>query len=159
MALSRFPKSMADNVDAVLGVAGVIRHVISSSGDLSFRNLDQLQSGLEVAKTTFIQALTEGQKAPAAAESFMASVNGPASLAEYQEKAIAIETAASAWNAVLSETLNRMSTTDLIALVTRPDSQTRHIERASFIPATIADPLRKSVELAALLTAFESAGA
>lgn len=158
MALSRFPKVMADNVDAVLRAADAIRHVASSTGDLTFRNLDAVQSGLELAKLTFIEALTEGQKAPVAAQQFMASVNGPVSLAEYQAKAGAIEVAAAAWNAKLAATLASLPNADLIALVTRPDSQTKHIERAAFIHAAVADPLRQSQELLDLLSAFESVG-
>lgn len=158
MALSRFPKVMPENVDAVMAAASVIRHVRNATGDLLFRDLDRIQSGLEQAKITFAAALTEAQKAPAAAESFMASVNGPATIADYQAKASEIETVAAAWNARLAQALADLSNAELIMLVTRPDSQTKHIERASFIPASVADPLRQSAELGALLDAFEAVG-
>jgi hypothetical protein len=88
----------------------------------------------------------------------MISVNGPATLLEYQQKAGGIEVAAAAWNARLAETLATLTAADLIALVTRPDSQTKHIERSAFIPAVVADPLRQSAELGALLASFEAVG-
>lgn len=158
MALSRFPTVMPQNVEAVLRAASAIRHVRLATGDLLFRDLDAVQAGLEQAKITFVAALTEAQKAPEAAQAFMASVNGPVTLAQYQQGAVTIETAAAAWNARLAATLASLTSADLITLVTRPDSQTKHIERSAFIPAVVADPLRQSAELGALLASFEAVG-
>lgn len=156
MTLSRFPKAMADNVDAVLRTVDLIRHVANASGDLLFRDLDEIQQGLARSKTTFLQAMAEGQKAPASAEAYMVSVNGPATLADYQGHAEDIEAAAAAWNARLAQALAEIPGSDLIYMVRDDRTQTKVIERARFVPATIADPLRQSTEMTGLAAAFDA---
>jgi len=158
MSLSRFPKAMAENVEAVIRTAAALRHVTSSSGDLLFQDIRAIQSGLEQSKLTFLAALQEGQKSATAAEAFMVSINGPSTLAAYQKGAGSIENAAASWNARLSQALSEMTSADLIKVVIRPDTQTKHVEWAAFIPALVADPLRQSVDLADLIEAFAALG-
>lgn len=158
MALSRFPAMMDANVSAVLRTATALRFIRDSTGDLAFRHLDAVQSGLEQSKVTFGMAFAEAQKAPEAATAFMASIGGPASLQDYGAGAIALEAAAGDWNGRLSAALASIPAADLITTVLRAETQTRHIEHAAFISAVIADPLRQSPELAALIAAFESLG-
>lgn len=159
MALSRFPLAISENANAVLDVARTIRQIRDGAGNLTFTDLDRLQTGLERAKVTFLTAMAEAAKSPAAAQAFMAGMNGPATLTEYQALAQDIEIAASAWNARLSAALASVPTGDLIRLVTRSPSQTRHIERVTVLGADLADPLRQSAELTALLASFEAVGA
>lgn len=156
--LSRFPKVMSDNVDAVIRCADQARHIANATGDLPFRDLEMLQMLLENAKMTFLTAMSEGMKSPQAAEAFMISVNGPATLSAYQNTAVSIETAAAGWNAKLAQTLAELPNSVLISVIVRPDSQTKHIERPSFIPAIYADQLRQSAELGSLVAAFDAAG-
>lgn len=156
MTLSRFPKAMADNVDAVLRTAELISHVANSSGDLMFRDLDEIQQGLARSKTTFLKAMAEGQKSPAGAKAYMVSVNGPATLADHQGHAGDIEAAAAAWNTRLAQALAAMTSSDLIYMIRNDQTEAKFIERARFMPAAIADPLRQSTEMTALVAAFDA---
>ena len=113
------------------------------------------------AKATTLNALSEGAKAPEAAELFMAGLGGPATLAEYHAAAVDIESKAAAWNARVAICLAGLPVNAVIGMVVvdRDGIITRHIEHKSFIPAEHADPLRKSDELASLIAAFEAVGA
>ena len=158
MALSRFPTAMPQNVEAVLRASAALRNIRDTTGPLAFRYLDAVQSGLENAKTTFLRAMGEAKKAPPAAEAFMVGVNGPATLTEYQKGFEAIGAAATDWNARLATVLTKIPAAELIALGTRVETGTRHIEHAFEINAALADELRTSTELSTLIAAFEAVG-
>jgi len=146
---------------ATLAAATALRHVRDTSGDLTFRALDTLQEALFRAKVTTYAALVEGGKAPVAAQEFMAGIGGPATLAAYQTAAMNIEMKAAGWNSALSAALAGLTGPELISMITRNVNgvEAKYIERATFIPAAKADPLRASPELDALISAFEAVGA
>ncbi len=158
--LSRFPVVMPQCVEAVLAVAAALRHVSQSSGDLTWRDVNAIQDGLHRAKETTAAALAEGQKAPAAAEAFMASIGGPATLAEFAALAADIEAKATAWNVRLAAALAELTADEVIFLGHRGEgaAATRHVQYRHFLPARVADPLRQSDELAALVAAFVAVG-
>lgn len=161
MALSRFPAMMDAAVEAVLQTAEAMRYVRDARGDLLWSSLDAVQDGLRRAKVTTYATFAEAAKQPAAAEAHMASLGGPATIAAYQAKAVAVEVAAAAWNAWLAGYLATLPTGSLIGMVTNGADgiETRHIEWAAFIPGDLAAPLRASAQLAALIAAFEAVGA
>lgn len=161
MPLSQFPTTMPAAVAAVLAVADALRHIRDASGDLTMHAINAAQDGLRQAKATTMGALSEGAKAPDAAEAFMAGLGGPATLAEYHAAAQDIEVKAAAWNARVAACLRSLPVESVIGMVVldRDGIVTRHIEHKSFIPAEHADPLRQSAELAALIGAFEAVGA
>lgn len=161
MPLSQFPTAMPAAVTAVLSVAAALRHIRDASGDLTLHAINAAQDGLRHAKATTLGALSEGAKAPEAAEAFMAGLGGPATLAEYNAAAVEIEAKAAAWNARVAACLASLPVDAVIGMVVvdRDGIITRHIEHKSFIPADYADPLRHSDELAALIAAFEAVGA
>lgn len=161
MALSQFPSVMPAAVSAVLRAASALRYVRDTSGDLPFRSLNDVQDALREAKTTTFAALSEGAKAPIAAEAFMAGLGGPSSLADYQASAMNIEAKASAWNALMASTIHSLPVDAVIGMVTlaMDGIETKHIEYRSFIPATYAEPIRSSQQLADLIAAFEAVGA
>lgn len=161
MALSRFPAVMDAAIYAVLQTAEAMRYVRDARGDLMWSSLDAVQDGLRRAKVTTYATFAEAAKQPAAAEAHMASLGGPATIAAYQAKAVAVETEAAAWNAWLAGYLATLPTGSLIGMVTNGADgiETRHIEWAAFIPGDLAAPLRASAQLAALITAFEAVGA
>lgn len=160
MGLSRFPAVMDAAVEAVLTTTEALRYVRDARGDLLWPSLDAVQDGLRRAKLTTYATFAEAAKQPAAAEAHMASLGGPATIAAYKAKAVAVEMAAAAWNAWLSGYLATLPTGVLIGLaVNSADGiETKHIEWASFIPGDLAAPLRASAQLAALITAFEAVG-
>ncbi|MFC3169208.1 hypothetical protein [Paracoccus fontiphilus] len=161
MPLSQFPTAMPAAVSAVLRVAAALRYIRDSSGDLPFRALDELQDALRASKITTFAALSEGAKAPEAAEAFMSGLGGPVTLAAYEAAAMDIEAKASAWNTYLGGVLQSLPVDAVIGMVTISTDgvDTRHIERRAFMPAAYADPLRASQELADLAAAFEAVGA
>lgn len=158
MALSRFPKAFDDNIVAVQSAGDAIRYVVGASGDLLFRDIDRIQSGLELAKVTFGFAFAEASKSPIAATEEMQRMGGPASLQEYGGHAQTIETAASAWNQFLDARLQEVPVIDLIALATNPGTGTRRVERGLVIKGALAASIRSSSELAFLLGSFEAVG-
>ena len=161
MPLSRFPKAMDDTTAAVLRVGDLLRHITTSTGDLPYRTLDELQAALRDAKTASYAVLAEGAKSPEAAEAHMASVGGPLTLADFEVKAADIETKAAAFNTALAGLLSSLSADELIGLdtVDRDGLSTKAITRRAFVPAAEADPFRVDPAVSDLLAAFEAVGA
>jgi hypothetical protein len=152
---------MSAAADAVLRAGEALRHVRTSSGDLTFRDLDLVYQGLSDSKVNALAALAEGGKAPTGAEEFMAKMGGPATLADFQVKLEDIETKAAAFHAEVTATFAAIPSSSLIAVKTRNlgGVTVPFIERGAFIPATYANPLRTSAALADLQAAFEAVGA
>ena len=161
MGLSRFPAVMDAAVEAVLKTADAMRHVRDARGDLLWSALDAMQDGLRQSKATTYATFVDATKQPESAEAHLKSLGGPATLADYQDKAVAVELAAASWNHWLQSYLGTLPATTLIGLVVRSDNgvETKHIERGYFIPAELAAPLRACPQLAALINAFEAVGA
>ncbi|AVO36589.1 hypothetical protein [Pukyongiella litopenaei] len=159
--LSQFPRVMDRCVRAVIVAAEALRRVRDGTGDLSIRDLHAIQQGLRSSKYQTYQVLTEAAKAVPAAEAYMASVNGPATIAAFQAQAVVLETAAAAWNARLDAMIATLTGPEVIGLVVRnfDGVQTKDLTFASVIPETKAAPLRASTELAALIAEFEVVGA
>ncbi|MBL4929342.1 hypothetical protein [Fuscibacter oryzae] len=152
---------MQQAVDAILQTAESLRFVRDTQGDLPWMYLDAVQNGLRASKVATYAVFAEAPKQLAFAEQHMASIGGPASIAEYQAKAVQVEIAASAWNAFLTGFVEGLPHTALIAIVVQSydNIQTKHIERPGFIAAAEAAALRAAPELAALIAAFEAVGA
>jgi hypothetical protein len=161
MALSRFPAAMDAAIEAVRQTGDALRYVRDAQGDLMWSSLDDIQTGLRRSKATTYATFAEAAKQPQAAEAHMASLGGPATIADYQAKAIVVEQAAAAWNSWLAAYLVTLPSSVLIGMVVYSTDgiETKHIERPAFIPASSAAPLRASAELAALIDAFEEVGA
>jgi hypothetical protein len=161
MVLSKFSSVMPLAVVASIDCANALRYVRDTSGDLTFRALNNVQDGLATAKITTGEALTEGTKQPAHAESFMASLGGPATLAEYYAAAQDTEIKASAWNVELAALLSSLTADELIGLEPAGVAPLDYklIEHRSFIPAAKADPFRSNQALADLIASFEAVGA
>lgn len=161
MPLSQFPTAMPAAVAAVIHVATVLRYIRDTSGDLTFNALNDVQNALRISKATTYAALQEGAKSPAASESFMASIGGPETLADFQAAAFDLEAKASAWNSLVAATLSTLPVDKVIGMVTVSTNgiETRHIEYKTFIPADLAAPIRTSQQLADLISAFEAVGA
>lgn len=161
MPLSQFPSAMDAAASAVIGAAAAMRVVRDGTGDLTFRELSRVQSGLRAAKAATVRALAEGHKATAAAETHMASVGGPATLAEFQIEAAAIEVQAAVWNVALADTLAALTSAELVELATDTSAgvAVKVIRFLEAIPEAKAAPLRDGLPLAELIAAFEAVGA
>ncbi|RAP39424.1 hypothetical protein BYZ73_20640 [Rhodovulum viride] len=161
MALSQFPTVMPQAVSAILGAATALRYLRETSGDLTWYSVEAVQTALRSAKASTLAAIAEAQKAPAAAEAFMAGIGGPTALPDLIALADEIEAAASAWNDALTAWVSGLPASDLIRVVTIATDGilTRHIERPAFVPAARAAALRARPELAALIGAFDAVGA
>mgnify|MGYP000454050762 CR=1 FL=1 len=161
MTLSKFPTVMPEAVAASIAVADALRYVRDSSGDLTFAALHAVQEGLAGAKLTTAAALTEGQKQPAAAESFMAGLGGPTTLAAFYAASVDLEAKAAAWNVALAGLLSSLSADELIGLELHGVDPLSYklIRHKAFIPAAKADPFRANQALAELIAAFEAVGA
>lgn len=164
MALSRFPAAFDTAAVAVLDSAQRFKALRDQGGDLTWRALESAQDSLRSAKIAALSALTEAAKASdkSAVEAFMASMDGPATLAEFQAALGAVEAASSAWNDTLTTFLAGLPNGDLIGVSVQDTglpTETRHITRPHFIPAERAASLRSSPDLNALVKAFEAVGA
>lgn len=161
MTLSKFPTVMPEAVTASIAVADALRYVRDTSGDLTFAALHNVQEGLARAKMTTAAALTEGQKQPVAAESFMAGLGGPTTLATFYAASVDIEAKAAAWNVALAGLLSSMTADELIGLELHGVDPLSYklIRHRAFVPAARADPFRSNQALADLIAAFEAVGA
>lgn len=161
MGLSQFPAAMDRLIGAVRATRTALQDVRDATGALSFRDLGRVQAGLRASKIAGIAVVTEGAASPAAAEAHMASLGGPATMAEFQATMADVEAKAATWNVALEAALAGLSNAELITLAfdTRNGVSTRAIEFKQEIPALKAAPLRQSAEIADLLDAFDAAGA
>lgn len=162
MPLTTFPADMNAAVTAVLYSANAFRAIMTQSGDLTWRMLEDAQNSLHTSKTACITAIASASLATTAAEAYMASINGPESIAAFQTSMAAVETAASAWNTALYAFLISLPSTELIGLYTRNTglpNETKYIGRPAFIPAEYANALRALPALSGLVAAFEAVGA
>lgn len=160
MSISRFPSALSSLADAVGTVASTLRGIQSASGDLEIIQLDLCAQQMRAAKVAAIRLLSEAQKARAAAvEQQMSDMGGPATLADLQQGLSQINSALTAWDDRQASAFLAMGPGWQMVTVTRDGVSTRHLEPIRFISAAVADPLRQSSELAALIAAFEAIGA
>lgn len=159
-SLSRFPSVMPLAVEAVIGVTAALKHVRDTTGDLRFRDIQNVQRGLHSAKKYSIGALQEGAKAPAAAQAFMAGLGGPATLADFQAKVMDIEAKAASWNALLVAFIDGLpaSAFAVVAPLTVDGVESHQFQQTEFAKEAEAETLRKSAALQALIEAFEAVG-
>lgn len=163
-SISLFPEAMPKAARASIKAADALRALRDSTGDMPFNLIEVVQGSLGNAKSATYDALSEGNKQPIAAEAFMASIvgpGGPATLAEFQTSAFAIETKAAAWNVALEAAILSMTSDELIGMAIRGVAPKTYKmpEYKGIMPAAKADALRASVALSDLITAFESVGA
>lgn len=161
MSLLQFQIIMPKAVQSVVSSAGALRDIRDGVGELHFRDLNLAQQHLHGAKINSIGALTEGQKATVAAEAFMQSLGGPATLGAFAVRMAEIEAKASAWNARLKSWLETLPSSAFVKMVVRSQDgiDAKHIGQTQVATEMQADPLRSSVELADLIAAFEAVGA
>lgn len=159
--LLRFGTIMPQAAAATIAAADALRFVRDSSGDLTVAALDAVQTGLARAKAATYAALAEGARNPVLAAGFMATIDGPESLAVYQANAVAIEARAAAWNAMLQTQLRALPPATLISLAVTSSNgiESKRIETVRFLTSAQASGIRTSSELADLIAAFEAAGA
>lgn len=159
MALSMFPGEMIGAARAVIIAADAARAFRDGIGDADWSELDAIQNGLRGAKIGCLRAIAEAQKAPAAAETYMASMGGPVTLAAFIAAMTDIEVKAAAWNGALATWLGAISATELVSLDVDQASATRFINRRLPILGSTVASLRASSELDALILALEAVGA
>ncbi|MBL3569931.1 hypothetical protein BV509_01100 [Rhodovulum sulfidophilum] len=161
MALSRFPAVMPRAAEAVIAAADALRYIRDTSGDLRLREIDGAIEALRTAKLACLAALAEGQKQPAAAEAFMASLGGPETLADFGAALVQIDAAATAWNDSWAAWLGTLAVSDLIqpATMIREGVDTRYIARIEAVSDATAAPLRQAQALDDLIAALEATGA
>lgn len=159
--LSQFPGVMDRCVRSVISAAVALRRVRDGTGDLSMRDLHAVQQGLRGSKHNTYKVLAEAAKAPGPAEAYMASVNGPATIAAFQAQAVVLEAASAAWNTRLDAMIATLTGPEVLGLVIHDHEgiQTKGLAYAPAIPAAKAAPLRSCAELAALIAEFEAVGA
>lgn len=164
MSIWAFTGPMDRAAVAVERALAVLRHIHTARGDLPYRDLDMAQEALREAKVASLAILTRAATATnvAAAEAHMASLGGPATMAEFTARVTVIEGKSASWNTALAACLAGLGSAGLPVMVTRTVDgiSTQHIERPHAIPGVLADPLRTSTELAELAAAFfEAVGA
>lgn len=160
MALSRFPKAMDDAANAVIRLTEAAKFLHDSSGDLRLQHIDRIQDALRAAKVAATAVMIEGQKAPANAEAFMASMGGPATLQDFGAAMADLEAKSSAWNDVLAAWVADLPAKSFaeVATVSREGIDTRHILRTEMCDDATAAPLRTSTALNDLISALEAVG-
>jgi hypothetical protein len=158
MALSRFAIALPRAADAFQNAADALRYIRDTQGDLPWQFLESAQTKLAVARVTGADALAEANRQPVGAEAFLASIGGPAALAEFSTLLTTIGTRMNQWNSGVTSLIALLNGPELIALVRRADGAT-YFERVGFLTAARADVLRGSNQLANLIAAFEAVGA
>lgn len=159
--LSRFAMALPRAADAFLNAADALRFIRDSGGDLTWRALEDAQQKIAIAKATGLDAYTEAQRQPAAAQQFLADIGGPETLAEFNTLLGQLNTAMNAWHAGLTALIDLMDGTEFMTVVQRGTGagSTFHFERVGFLAEARADVLRNSTQLANLIAAFEAVGA
>ena len=161
MALSLFPPRMNEAAERVVATATLLRSIRDSAGDMPWAWLQDLQNQLELVEIAAGRALAEGQKSPASATTYMVNMGGPATLAIFQQRLGEAKSAGVAWGSML-ETWLKSKPASLVQTVERVGrgggQDTARLVGVTMIPATAANEIRNSAELATLITAFEAVG-
>lgn len=162
MPLSTFPTDMSAAASSVIQAADFLRRLRDGAGVLNWGDITNCQRLLHRAKTTSVAAMTEGYKAREAAEAYMRSINGPETLETFGSQLMAVEAAAAGWSQLLRDTVTALPGSafmEIGSVDTGLPTETAMPFRNDSLPAATAISLRQSAELAALIAAFESAGA
>ena len=163
MPIPRFDAAFDAAVEAMQAAADLLRYLSSSTGDMQAAVIFQrIPDAMAQAKSTAVAALTECGKAPEAATAALGRYPGaPQSVSAFLAAVTAVEAAAQLWNADLAAWLAGLEIADLVALRgvdLGAGPVARFVWSDGFTEAKIAD-LRASTGLAALIEAFEAAGA
>lgn len=174
MTLRMYRNSVPAAMTAATHAADQLRALQGGAGDLPFSQIETVQRALGRSKVTALAAITdlstasqESTAEAAEAETFLANYGGPASIADFQSHLASIDTAAGDWAARLKAAVREVSTTAATSGIYFVDIEPRdfsgtQIKMVSYfdrMTSAIATPLRASSELAALIAAFEAAGA
>jgi len=163
MPIPRFYATFDAAVRAMQDAADKLRYLAGSTGAMNASTIfADIPNALAEAKATAVAALTECSKNPVAATEALASFPGaPQSVASFLAAVTAVEAAATAWNADVAVWLAGLSIADLVALqgVDRGAGPVAQFVWATSFTEEKVAPLRQSDGLAALIEAFEAAGA
>ena len=163
MPIPRFDAAFSAAVEAMQAAADRLRYLRDSVGDVQRAVImEQIPSDLARAKATAVAAIQEIQIAPAAAAGALVRYPGaPQTVAAFIAAVQAVEVDAQAWNADLVAWLDDLTVADLVTIrgVDFGAGPVAHFVWAQGLGGVLVAPLRASPGLAALIAAFEAAGA
>lgn len=163
MSIPRFDDKFSQAVADMQAAADLLRYLRDSAGDMqSSVILARIPDVLAAAKASSVQALLECQKNPVAAAEALKGYPGAAqSVDALTASSLAVGAAAGDWNNALGGWLATLSVANLISLraVDMGYGPAGRVVWADGFAEALVTPLRKSAGLAALIAAFEAAGA
>ena len=161
MPLSQFPAAMNAAVPAILAASESLRYIRDTTGDLTWRSINAMQSDFRTAKTACLLAIAEANKSPASAQNYLANMGGPATLVLFNDGLSNIQQASNALFQAFGVWLDGLPNAEIrsVVNVTVNGVTTPQVVDAAFVSAASAAPLRTAPQLAALIVAFEGIGA
>lgn len=163
MPIPRFDVTFSAAVEAMQTAADRLRYLRDTQGDIQRHVImDLIPADLARAKSTAVAALAEIQRAPEAAGLALTRYPGaPQTVPAFFAAVGAVEAAAQAWNSDLAAWLAGLSVSDLVTLqgVDMGAGKVGQFVWAQGLSEAQVAPLRASSGLAALIAAFEAAGA
>jgi hypothetical protein len=129
----------------------------TSTGTLTWAQVERMQASLGASKVASQECLTEGALNQVFAETTLAGWNGPATLAELQTQLNVINTAYGDWNTALASGLASLPSSAFVTLVDVGEGQMRMVKPTSLTVAQ-SDSFRAIPALATLVTALATIG-
>jgi len=155
--LSLFNSKLTTMVQQLRATKELVDLVSTSTGVLTWSTIDRMQNSLGASNAAAQDCLTEGALNQAFAETTLAGINGPATLAELQTQLDVITTAYTEWNTALASGLDSLPASAFITLVDVGDGQMRMVKPTSLTVGQ-SNGFRNIPALATLVTAYATIG-
>jgi hypothetical protein len=155
--LSLFNSKLTNMVVQLRATKELVDLTATSTGVLTWSQIERMQNSLGASKVAAQDCLAEGALNQVFAETTLAGINGPATLAELQTQLNVIDTAYGEWNTALASGLASLPASALITLVDIGDGQIRLV-RPTSLTVGQSDGFRNIAALATLVTALATIG-
>lgn len=175
MALRLYRDSLTPAMRASRTAADRVRAVAAGTGDLTLVHVELAAEAMGAAKMAAIKAIGDLQTSAAvsaeeaaAVDAYLGDFAGPATLAAFQSSLAAVEAAAVGYNTALATAIRTAQAQgaqtgvwmlDVVSVTIAEGVTYGDLRTSTYLPAAFADPFRQSPEVAALIAAFEAAGA
>jgi len=157
MALSLSDDTLTTLVRQLRAAKELVDLTATSTGVLTWAQIERMQNSLGAAKVAGQAFVAEATLNQAFAETKLAGINGPATLAEFQSQLAAINSAYNDWNTAFASGLSSLPATAIITLVDIGDGQFRLV-RPTSLTVGQSDGFRAIPALASLETALATIG-
>ena len=148
-------------IQSMTAAAASLAAVRTQTGDLTFRQINDMISDLSDAELAFSAFQVDLTIAPTVSMEYLSARGGPSDVAVLAAAAAVIKPAVAAWRAEVDTALATLTASDVVAWVARNHTSgvdRNTLEQRGFLPASIANGLRGSQQLTDIANAISTLG-